>query len=354
MIKKRMRFMLVMLFMATFLIAGCSNEKEVTSDEPKTDEEETTTEAPKNEEVTVHLYTSESQDLVGAMMKDFEEKHPGIKVEIFRSGTEQVITKMEAERSAGGIVADMIWFADIDYFNTLDQEGLLEEYKSPNAEGLKEEFVYNGGKYYEVRQIFNVIAYNTTKVTNPPKSWNDLYQADFKSKAAMASPNYSGAAFLTLATLVNNDQFGWDYFQSLKDNDLKFEQGNGGLASKIATGEYSAVSVVDFMARNAKNEGSPVEVVWPEEGAIIIPTPVGIIKDSDALDASKKVMDYLLSEECQITFKEQGYIPVNGDVGVPENAPNVADIKIMPLDLNFLKEKREELKSKFSEIFDVK
>lgn len=332
---KRITIKLLAVLLIGVMLVGCSDKNA----------------SGKNKDVTVHLYTSESQDQVGEMMKEFEKENPGIKVEIFRTGTEQVIAKMEAERQSGGLVADMIWFADIDYFNTLSEEDLLEEYKSPNAEGLDASFIYNNGKYYEVRQIFNVLAYNTTQVKNAPTSWNDLYSPDYKSKAAMASPNYSGAAFLTLASVVNNDDLGWDYFKSLKENDLKFEQGNGALASKVASGEYHVVSVVDFMARNAKNEGSPVEVVWPEEGAVIIPTPVGIMKDSEVKDAAKKVLDFLLSKQGQEMFKAQGYIPVNPEVGVPENAPDTDEINIMPLDFDFLKENRESLKTGFSDIF---
>jgi iron(III) transport system substrate-binding protein len=332
---KKIMFKLSAVLLLGILLVGCS-DKDASGDK---------------KDVTVHLYTSESQDQVGEMMKEFEKENPGIKVEIFRTGTEQVIAKMEAERQSGGLVADMVWFADIDYFNTLSEEGALEEYTSPNAGDIDEKFIYDNGKYYEVRQIFNVLAYNTTQVKDAPTSWNDLYSPTYKGKAAMASPNYSGAAFLTLATVVNNDNLGWDYFESLKGNDLKFEQGNGALASKVASGEYHVVSVVDFMARNAKNEGSPVEVVWPEEGAVIIPTPVGIMKDSKVKDEAKKVLDFLLSKQGQEMFKDQGYIPVNSEVGVPENAPTIEEINIMPLDFNFLKENRESLKTGFSEIF---
>jgi len=305
------------------------------------------------DQVTVHLYTSESQDLVGEMMKEFEKNNPGIKVEIFRTGTEKVIAKLEAEEDAGEVVADMIWFADIDYFDTLAKEGKLEEYKSPNAEGIDEKFIYDGGKYYEVRQIFNIIAYNTTKVTTPLKSWQDLKNADLKGKVAMANPNYSGAAFLTLGAFVANDNLGWELFEGLKANDLKFEESNGNLSSKVSSGEYSAVSVVDFMVRNAKNEGAPVMDVWPEEGAVLIPTPIGILKDAKQKEAAKKVLDYLLSKENQELFKKQGYIPVNKEVGVPDGAPNVDDIKIMEFDVNFMKENRESLKSKFGQMFNV-
>ncbi len=339
MLSRKSYLILMFIVLLTTLVA-CSNGNS-----------ENTNEESSGETVTINLYTSESQDQVGAMMNEFKKDHPNINIDIFRTGTEEVIAKLEAERSAGGIEADMIWIADIDYFNSLDEEDMLEEYASPNAENLNEDFIYNGGKYYEVRQIFNVLAYNTTQVTDPLESWHDLYRDDLEGRVAIANPNYSGAASLTLATLVSNEEFGWDFYKSLRDNSLKFEQGNGGLASKVSSGEYHAVSVVDFMARNAQNEGSPVEVVWPEEGAVIIPTPVGILNDSDVTEEAKLVMDFLLSEEAQVMFKDQGYIPVNPDVGVPENAPNVEEIDIMPLDLDFVKENREYLKTEFSNIF---
>lgn len=339
--KKGLLWISLIVLMAVALI-GCSDDSA----------EGEASSGAKGDDVTVTLYTSESQDLVGEMMKDFEAENPGIKVEIYRSGTEKVIAKLEAEKSSGGIQADMIWFADIDYFNRMDDEGMLEQYQ-PDAENIDDKFIYKDGKYFEVRQIYNILAANAG-TDHEITSWKDLSDPALSGKIAMANPHYSGAAFLTLATVVSNDDLGWDYFQSLKDNNLKFEESNGNLSSKVSTGEYHAVSVVDFMALNAKNEGSPVEPIWPEEGAVIIPTPVGIMSDSDVKDASKKVIDYLLSEEGQTTFKEQGYIPVNKEVGVPEGAPDVDDIKVMPLDYDFLKENREELKSKFSEIFDVK
>jgi len=341
---KRILIIFLILF-SMMIIVGCSN------DENNDENNNNNAEANDGGEETVHLYTSESQDQVSEMMNQFEKEHPDINVDVFRTGTEELIAKLEAEISSGEIKADMVWFADIDYFNTLAEEDQLEEYDAPNAEELDEDFKYEDGKYYEVRQIFNVLAYNTTKVDDPITSWEDMLRDDLKGNIAVADPDYSGAAFLTLATLADNDDIGIDYYKSLKDNEVKFEQGNGGLASKIASGEYHAVSIVDFMAVNAKNEGSPVEVVWPEEGAVMIPTPVGIIKDSEVTEASEQVMDYLLSEENQELFSEQGYIPVNPNVESPENAPDVEDVDIMPFDPEYLQENREKLNEEYKEIF---
>ncbi|HEX7057150.1 MAG TPA: ABC transporter substrate-binding protein [Bacilli bacterium] len=350
---------LLLALVLIFVVAGCGNKSDqgaqsTTAPQSTASGDTQNTPAPAEENATINLYTSESQDLVNEMVNDFKAANPGIDVNIFRSGTGPVISKIQAEMGAGGIQADVIWFADIDFFGQLAEKGLLEAYNSPEAKDLDPRYVYDGGKYYEVRQIFNVIGYNTNKVKTAPKSWKDLADPSLKGKVAIADPNYSGAAFFTLATFVNDQNLGWDYFKSLKANNTKFEQSNGNLTSKVSSGEYSAVSVVDFMVRNAKNSGSPVDTVWPSEGAVLIPTPVGIISSSQHKEAAKKLIDYFLSEAGQKFFVKQGYIPVKDGVGVPEGAPNLKDIKIYPLATEFMSKNRDNLKKTFGEIFETK
>ena len=351
--------LVVLLSMMLLLFTACASKSDPNAgqsgaNQPGSNTSNTNagnTDTQKEVSGTINLYTSEPQDLVNEMMNDFKSKHPKIDVKIYRSGTGEVISKLEAEAAAGKIQADVLWFADIDYFNKLAQEGKLEEYKSPEAQNLDQRYIYENGKYYEVRQIFNVIGYNTSKIKTAPTSWKDLAGSDFKGKVAIANPNYSGAAFLTLATLVNDSNLGWDYFASLKNNDVKFEQSNGNLSSKLASGEYYGVSVVDFMVRNAKKDGSPVDVVYPKEGSVLVPTPVGILSQSANKEAAKVLVDYFLSMDGQKLFVKQGYIPVKPEAGAPEGAPKPEDIKLFPLDLNFIGKNRDSLKQKFTELF---
>jgi len=320
--------LVVLLSMMLLLFTACASKSDPNAgqsgaNQPGSNTSNTNagnTDTQKEVSGTINLYTSEPQDLVNEMMNDFKSKHPKIDVKIYRSGTGEVISKLEAEAAAGKIQADVLWFADIDYFNKL-------------------------------AQVFNVIGYNTSKIKTAPTSWKDLAGSDFKGKVAIANPNYSGAAFLTLATLVNDSNLGWDYFASLKNNDVKFEQSNGNLSSKLASGEYYGVSVVDFMVRNAKKDGSPVDVVYPKEGSVLVPTPVGILSQSANKEAAKVLVDYFLSMDGQKLFVKQGYIPVKPEAGAPEGAPKPEDIKLFPLDLNFIGKNRDSLKQKFTELF---
>lgn len=300
------------------------------------------------------LYTSEPQDLVTDMMEDFVSYYPDVTYEIYRSGTGAVTSKIDAELESGATQADVIWFADIGYIYQLDEKGLIEHYIPDGVEKIDAKFNYNNGMAVEVRQIFNVIAYNTRKNTVEITDWDDLTDPGLSGKFAMADPNYSGGAFTTLIGLIREQNIGWDYFEALKANNMKFEQSNGNLQTKVASGEYVAVSVVDFMVRNAKNEGSPVETVWPESGAIMVPTPAAILStvEKENLDACKAFMDYLLSEAGQKFFVAQGYIPVNATVGVPEGAPSVDEIKTIELDMDYFINHASEARQQFTMMFE--
>lgn len=350
--QRKSRAILVLTLMLTLAITlvGCGGKSEPAKTDPApSNGSSTQPEQPKpSGEIT--LYTSESQDQVNEMKADFEAAYPGVKVNVFRSGTGEVIAKLQTEKQANQVAADLIWFADYAYFDSIANTSLLA-HQSPEAKNLKPEYQYKGGAFYEVRQIFNVVAYNTKQVTTPPTSWKDLTNPSLKGKVGMASPLYSGAAFSTLGTLVKLDGFGWDYYAALKSNNVKVEKGNGGVATKLASGEYSMVSVVDFMVRNLKNDGSPVDFIWPKEGAILIPTPVGIMKETKNPVAAKAFIDYLLSERGQKLFLKQGYLPVKSGIGTPPGTPPMEQMKLAPTDNAYIEKNRELLKTEYGKLF---
>lgn len=300
----------------------------------------------------VTVYTSESQDLVTDMLEDFKAK-TGIDYDLYRSGSGEVISKIDTELETGSTEAQVIWFADIGYISQLDEKGLIHHYTPKGAEKIDAGFNYNDGMAWEVRQIFSIIAANTLKCDVEIGDWWDLTDPRLSGRFAMANPDYSGGAFTTMVGLVGTDGIGWPLYEAMRDNDVKFEQSNGSLQTKVSSGEYAAVSIVDFMARNAENEGSPVKTIWPESGAVMIPTPIAILSTVPEEDraACEALLDYMLSEDAQKLFIQQGYIPVDPTVGVPEGAPNVEDIKTVALDLDDFASGSAGFRDRFAEIY---
>jgi iron(III) transport system substrate-binding protein len=65
------------------------------------------------------LYTSEPQENADETVAAFNEHYPEIAVQVFRSGTGELLTKIEAEESAGGVQADVLLAADAPTFESL-------------------------------------------------------------------------------------------------------------------------------------------------------------------------------------------------------------------------------------------
>lgn len=309
-----------------------------------------------DEKLTGHLvvYTSEPQDLVTEMLEAFIAENPGVTYELFRSGTGDVKAKLDTELQAGGTDADIIWFADIGYMYQLDEKDLILHYSPEAVKDLPDDYKYNDGMGHEVRAIYATIAYNTTKVTNPPKDWDDIVTEDYRGVVALANPNYSGGAFTTLMVHIQNeDLVGWDWYNNLKAIDAKMEQSNGTLSTKVASGEYEAVVVIDYLPRNAKKDGSPVDYVYPESGAVMVPTPLCIMKtvEDENQAAAKALVDYMFTVENQKLFVAQGYVPMNSAAAEGTDVPTIDDIKVMPFDLDFYLDNADAVRAQFVSIF---
>ena len=123
------------------------------------------------------------------------------------------------------------------------------------------------------------------------------------------------------------------------------------MIEKLASGEISVGLVVDFFVRAAKKEGSPVDYTVPKEGAMLVPTPVAIIKGSGNLEAARAFVNYLYTPDAQRLFASRAYIPILPDVPLPSGAVDTAGIKIIQPNLGYIEQNREEIKRRFAALF---
>ncbi|MGC8967973.1 MAG: ABC transporter substrate-binding protein [Thermus sp.] len=264
------------------------------------------------------LYTSEVLGDVNALVEAFRAKNPGVEVKVFRSGTGEVVAKVRAELEAGNPKADLLWFANEDFMKELAAKGLLMRVP-PAVPSYPLQYASGGGLYYEVRLLYNVFGVNRNRVAQPPALWQDLLKPAYRDLVAMPDPNFSGAALATLGTLAS--RLGFDYFVRLKENGLKIEQSNPVLQQKLARGEYGVSITTDFGLRQEIAKGAPLEVVYPKDGAILVPTPVAVTSWSKSPELAKLFLRFLLSPEAQRIFAERGYYPVMPDAPKPKGAP---------------------------------
>src|SRR6185503_10544637 len=167
---------------------------------------------------TITVYTSQPNDQMQKVVEAFNKDFPKVKVELFRSGTTEVMSKLAAEFAAGQSPADVVLIADAVAMTMLKTDGRLVAYPQAPATGVPAALIDPDRTFYGTKLITTGIAYNTNLVKTPPRSWKDLLDPKAAALTIMPSPLYSGAAVIHVGTMLQQPDFGWSYFETLAKN----------------------------------------------------------------------------------------------------------------------------------------
>lgn len=299
----------------------------------------------------ITLYTSVPQGIIDQIQADFMATHPEIELEVFRAGTGSVIAKIATEQEAGKVMADLIWVAEPSTYELFKDQGLLLRFTPKEADALAPGMADPEGYYYAGRLINMIIGYNTDLIDNPPQSWTDLLDGAYGGPKAMASPITSGAALAAAYAL--GMEYGEQYFVEFKSRGGMQASSNGAVRDALSTGEFATGIVLDYMVRGRMETGSPVDYVWPTDGAVFIPSPIAIINTSDNVETAKVFVDYTLSADGQRTMVELGnFIPVRADVDPPAGAPRLDQINSLEIDWKALNDASEQVRDSWTSLFE--
>jgi iron(III) transport system substrate-binding protein len=296
------------------------------------------------------LYTSQPERDAQQTINGFKAKHPRVEVEVFRSGTTEVMARLAAEFSAGQAKPDVLFIADAASMEQLKAAGRLEKYTAAKVDGIPAELIDPDRTYFGTKMITTGIIYNRA-AKNIPTSWADLAKPEYKGQISMASPLYSGAASIKLSTVAARPDLGWKYIEALRANEAVAVRGNGAVLRAVATGEKAYGIIVDFMAYNAKQQGSPVEFVFPKEGVTVVTEPVAILSTAQNKDAARAFVDYLLSDEGQKLSLSLGYLATREGAGRPAWLPADAPLNLMPVNISAVVRTMEADKQRFGTMF---
>jgi iron(III) transport system substrate-binding protein len=299
---------------------------------------------------TLRLYTSQPDADAATTKAAFEALHPGVTVEIFRSGTEQVISRFLLEAETLSPQADVLLVADGPTFELLKARDLLEAYVSPEAAAIDAIYLDPDGYYAGTKILATVIMYNTSMVSDPVTSWAALAELE-AGLVAMPSPSYSGAAAYNLGVFTRDANLGWAWFETLATRDVFLTQGNGAVLRSVAGGEVPYGVIVDFLPIRAALEGSPVGVVYPSEGVPLITEPVGIVKGNANPEAARAFVDFLLSAAGQEVAAAMGYMPLRADVAPPSGFPPLSELTVLSAPAADLASTRDADKERFATLF---
>ena len=225
--------------------------------------------------------------------------------------------------------------ADPSYYIFLKGEDLLLPHKSEHFDAVAvdkdtEDYMYTGVRISNV-----VIGYNTdlVKPEDAPKTFRELTDPKWKDQVVIVDPTQSGTALNS--TYALSQKYGWEYFEQLRDNGAVIGGGNSSTETKLVTGEFAVAIILEENLLKVKDRGEPVEIVYPEDGVIIIPSPIGILKTTQNPEAAKAVVDWWLSPEGQRAIVTGWMHSVRTDVESPKGAKPLAEFAPTAMELDW-------------------
>jgi iron(III) transport system substrate-binding protein len=298
-------------------------------------------------------YTSLALPSAEKVAKLFEAAHPGIKVEVHRTGSQRILQRVMQEMQANLKLVDVIHTSDAGHFVLLKEKKLLMKYTPAGVDAFPAGFKDKDGYYYGLRATVNVIAYNTKLVSanEVPKTWKDLLDPKWRGKLVTAHPGYSGVIATHVLALVH--QHGWDYFKQLAQNKLMLVQSAVDPAGVVASGErLVAVNGGDYYYYQMKKKGNPIEVVYPKEGVPLVVSPTAIASFAPHPNAAKLFTDFTFSRELQqVMADSEGLYTGHPEVKYPTDKPKLSELKLLTVNPEELEKRNEEIKNRFIEFF---
>jgi len=312
-------------------------------------------EAAKKEGKVV-FYTAMDLDFAQKLGQAFEAKYPGIAARVERSGAERVFTRIAQEYGSRIHAVDVVNTADLSHCIVWKRNDWLAPYLPEEVAKHYDKAYYDpDALHITTRILISPLGYNTSlvKKENAPKSFKDLLDPKWAGKMVKAHPAYSGT--IMNATFQIARDLGWEYFEKLAQQRVMQVQSATDTPKKISLGERAVmVDGAGYLVIRYKEEGQPVEIVYPEEGTPLATGPSAVFKAAPNPNAARLFQNWMHSREAQqflVDFARQ-YSAHGQTVEKPSVRP-LKDIKLMKEDAAAVEKGAEEIKRRYEQIFKV-
>ncbi|GAC1338833.1 MAG: extracellular solute-binding protein [Acetobacteraceae bacterium] len=304
----------------------------------------------------VSFYTSIDVTVAEKMSALFQSRYPEIKLQVERSGAERILQRLMQEYGSNVRNADVIESSDITSFVDWKARGWLAAFVPDDvAQFWPKEERDADGRFATVRAHLAVIGYNTRQVKpeDAPKSFADLLQPRWRMRMVKANPSYSGT--ILTSTFAVSRALGWEYFEKLAAQRVLQVQSSTEPPKKVVQGERAIM--VDGNEYNAfflQEAGEPIEIVYPAEGAPLVPGQAGVLEAAPHPNAARLFAQFLFSAECQQMMVDVGGLrSFHPKVTLKPGRVPLADIKLLRADPAELARATEEVKTRYSRIFGI-
>jgi iron(III) transport system substrate-binding protein len=253
------------------------------------------------------LATSESVPLTQA----FEKKY-GVKVELWRSLSEQIVRRALNEARARRDVVDVIE-TNAPEVEALARERVTARFESPYVSDIPAWGVPAHRMWVADRVDFFVVAYNTAKVRRDelPATYEGFLDAKWKGRIGLEATDQEWLAGLARHW---GEKRALEFFRALAAMRPDVRRGHVLLSEMVSAGEVP-VSLTNYASNADSMKRRDMPIDWkPVEPVIGRPQALGLAARAPHPNAALLFADFVLSPEGQQLFNSMGRFPASDKV----------------------------------------
>ncbi len=283
--------------------------------------------AAAKKEGTLTMYTTFAEKDQPTLVKPFEAKY-GVKVNIWRAGTDKVLQRTLAEAAARKYDVDLIHFGSPE-MEALSREKILQSVNSPVHKDLQPGSVPAHREWAATLLSVWVQVYNTQLIRKEdlPRTYKDLLDPRWKGKLGIEAKNQDW--FASVVDVMGGGEKGLKFFRDLvAQNGISARTGHTLLNNMVIAGEVPlALTVYNYMPEQAKKKGAPID--WfALEPAVARSNAIGVARRAPHPNAALLFYEYMLGEGQQYLVK-MDYVPSN--TRAPSPLKNVKILQTDPI-----------------------
>lgn len=347
--------LLVSTFAIALFVASCVANPEQVQQQAQTSPAATTGSA----ELTV--YTALEDDQIKEYLTTFNEQNPNIKVNVVRDSTGVITAKLLAEKA--NPQADVVWGTAVSSLLVADQQGMLEPYAPKGLERVQDQFrdPANPPRWVGIDAWMSAFCVNTVELQKKnlpmPTSWADLAKPEYKGQIVMSNPASSGTGFLSVSAILQmkGEDEGWKYLDALHQNVAQYMHSGSRPCKAAGAGEYPIGISFDYRAVKQKNDGEPIEPVFPMEGSGWDIEANALIKKANIKPEARTFLDWAISDDVSQKYAENFAITaVKTNVPVPAGYPADPIKQLAKNDFNWAAANRDRILEEWTKRYDAK
>ena len=258
-------------------------------------------------EITV--YTALEEDDVRVYLAEFAKAKPGIKVNLLRLSTGDLIARVVAEKANPR--QDVIWGTALTQMVDPRILEMADPYRPAGIDAVKTQFKDPQNRWFATTGYFAGFCVNTEVLKKNnlpmPTSWQDLLNPVYKGQIVMPNAASSGTGYLQIVSILQmmGEEKGWQYLKALDKNMAQYIKSGSRPCKMAATGEYAIGLSFAFSGVKQIMEGYPVKLVIPSEGAGYEIEVSMLMKSSKNKDEAKQFLDWLLTLDAAKLYGER-------------------------------------------------